>query len=122
MNIRKRLLSILGILFVSAMLVGTIASVAAQGRATKPTKNVSAESGGIDRFNLPEGTVPTELKATIEEFGDDRRSPLVSRGESKAFSEEELMTTETITGYRCMVHACRIPSISTVACITGIRG
>lgn len=38
-----------------------------------------------------------ELLAVAEEFGDDRRSPLVERGEAKAFSEEELMSTEPVT-------------------------
>ncbi len=41
--------------------------------------------------------VRKELKAVADEFGDERRSPLVSREEAKAFSEEELMTTEPIT-------------------------
>ncbi|WP_372750270.1 DNA topoisomerase IV subunit A [Litorivivens sp.] len=38
-----------------------------------------------------------ELKAVAEEYGDDRRSPLVSREEAKAFSEEELMPVDPVT-------------------------
>jgi topoisomerase-4 subunit A len=41
--------------------------------------------------------VKKELKAAAEEFGDERRSPLVSRGESQAFNEKDLLTAETIT-------------------------
>jgi topoisomerase-4 subunit A len=38
-----------------------------------------------------------ELEAVAEEFGDDRRSPLVQREEARAFSELELMTADPIT-------------------------
>ena len=38
-----------------------------------------------------------ELLAVAEKFGDERRSPLVERGEAKAFSELELMTADPIT-------------------------
>ena len=38
-----------------------------------------------------------ELLAVVDEFGDERRSPIVSREEARAFSEEELLTTEPIT-------------------------
>ena len=41
--------------------------------------------------------VKKELLAAAEQFGDDRRSPIVSREEAKAFSEEQLMTTEPVT-------------------------
>jgi topoisomerase-4 subunit A len=41
--------------------------------------------------------VKKELKAAAEEFGDGRRSPLVSRGESQAFNEKDLLTAEPIT-------------------------
>jgi topoisomerase-4 subunit A len=41
--------------------------------------------------------VKKELKATAEEFGDDRRSPLTERGEAQAFNEKDLMTAEPIT-------------------------
>ncbi|MDB2594568.1 DNA topoisomerase IV subunit A [Porticoccaceae bacterium] len=41
--------------------------------------------------------VKKELKATAEEFGDGRRSPLTERGEAQAFNEKDLMTTEPIT-------------------------
>ncbi|MFT4996743.1 MAG: topoisomerase-4 subunit A [Flavobacteriales bacterium] len=41
--------------------------------------------------------IKKELIAVAEEFGDERRSPMVARAESKAFSEEDLMTTEPVT-------------------------
>ncbi|MDB3966272.1 DNA topoisomerase IV subunit A [Porticoccaceae bacterium] len=41
--------------------------------------------------------VKKELKATAEEFGDGRRSPLTERGEAQAFNEKDLMTAEPIT-------------------------
>jgi topoisomerase-4 subunit A len=41
--------------------------------------------------------VRKELLAVADEFGDDRRSPLMERGEAKAFSETDLMTSESVT-------------------------
>ena len=41
--------------------------------------------------------IKKELLAVAEKFGDDRRSPLVSREEARAFSELELMTADPIT-------------------------
>jgi topoisomerase IV subunit A len=38
-----------------------------------------------------------ELQKISDEFGDDRRSPIVQRGEAKAFSEEELVSAEPVT-------------------------
>jgi topoisomerase-4 subunit A len=38
-----------------------------------------------------------ELQKIADEFGDPRRSPIVQRGEAKAFSEEELVSAEPIT-------------------------
>lgn len=41
--------------------------------------------------------VRKELIAVAEEYGDDRRSPLVERGEAQAFSEMDLLTSDPIT-------------------------
>ena len=41
--------------------------------------------------------IKKELKAVAEEYGDDRRSPLVEREEARAFSELELMSADPIT-------------------------
>ena len=41
--------------------------------------------------------VKKELKATAEEYGDKRRSPLNERGEAQAFNEKDLLTAEPIT-------------------------
>ncbi len=38
-----------------------------------------------------------EILADAEEFGDERRSPLVERGEVKAFSEADLVSSEPVT-------------------------
>jgi topoisomerase-4 subunit A len=41
--------------------------------------------------------IKKELLAAAEEFGDDRRSPIVEREQAKAFSETELLTNDPIT-------------------------
>lgn len=41
--------------------------------------------------------VRKELLDAAEQFGDHRRSPIVAREDAKAFSEEDLMTTEPVT-------------------------
>jgi topoisomerase-4 subunit A len=41
--------------------------------------------------------IKKELLAVAESFGDERRSPLVSREDARAFSELELMTADPIT-------------------------
>ncbi len=41
--------------------------------------------------------IKKELLAVAEQFGDPRRSPLVERGEARAFSELELMSADPIT-------------------------
>lgn len=41
--------------------------------------------------------VKKELLAAAEEFGDDRRSPIVSRGEAQAFNEMDLLGSDPVT-------------------------
>ena len=41
--------------------------------------------------------VREELQAVAEEFGDDRRSPIVAREDAQAISEEKMLPTEPIT-------------------------
>ncbi|MGI2260497.1 DNA topoisomerase IV subunit A [Shewanella sp. GXUN23E] len=41
--------------------------------------------------------IKKELSKDAEQFGDDRRSPLVERGESRALSEQELVPAESVT-------------------------
>lgn len=41
--------------------------------------------------------IKNEIKADAAEFGDARRTPIVERDESKAFSQTELLSTEPIT-------------------------
>jgi topoisomerase-4 subunit A len=38
-----------------------------------------------------------ELEKVAEKYGDDRRSPIVERGEAQAFSETDLLTSDPIT-------------------------
>ena len=38
-----------------------------------------------------------ELEKAAEQFGDDRRSPIIARGEAKAYSEVELMSSDPVT-------------------------
>ncbi|MEH6548721.1 MAG: DNA topoisomerase IV subunit A [Pseudomonadales bacterium] len=41
--------------------------------------------------------IKKELLAVAEEFGDERKSPIVARAEAKAFSELDLLSTEPVT-------------------------
>jgi len=41
--------------------------------------------------------IKKEIIADAEEYGDDRRSPIVARGEAQAYSETDLLTSEPIT-------------------------
>ena len=41
--------------------------------------------------------IKKELLAVVEEYGDDRRSPIVVREEAQAFSEADLLTSDPIT-------------------------
>ena len=41
--------------------------------------------------------VRKELLATAEEFGDERRSPLVARAEAKAFAQEDIVSADPVT-------------------------
>jgi topoisomerase-4 subunit A len=51
----------------------------------------------LESAKLLKSLVRKELKEVADQYGDERRSPLVSREEARAFSEEELMTTEPVT-------------------------
>ena len=41
--------------------------------------------------------IKQEIEETAAEFGDERRSPLIERGESQAFSEKDLLTSDPVT-------------------------
>jgi topoisomerase-4 subunit A len=62
---------------------------------------LAAERDGLERILGSDARMKTlikkELIAVAEEFGDKRRSPMIERTESKAFTEEDLMTTEPVT-------------------------
>jgi topoisomerase-4 subunit A len=41
--------------------------------------------------------ITDEIQEAIDDFGDDRRTPIVARKESQAFTEEDLMSNDPIT-------------------------
>ncbi len=62
---------------------------------------LASECDGLQKILGSETRLKTlikkELLAVAEEYGDERRSPLVECTEAKAFSELELMTTDPVT-------------------------
>ncbi len=62
---------------------------------------LEAEREQLDRLLGSEARLKTlirkELLAVAEQYGDDRRSPVVERGDARAFSEVELMSADPIT-------------------------
>ncbi|WP_019528107.1 DNA topoisomerase IV subunit A [Dasania marina] len=67
---------------------------AEQDELNKERENLEATLGSPRRLKT---LIKKELQAVVDEYGDDRRSPIVSRVEAKAYSEEDLMTTEPVT-------------------------
>ncbi len=51
----------------------------------------------LDSARRLKGLVKKELLAAAEEFGDERRSPIVERGEAQAFSELDLLGSDPVT-------------------------
>lgn len=51
----------------------------------------------LESAKLLKSLVRKELKEVAEQFGDKRRSPLVTREEAKPFTDEDIMTTEPLT-------------------------
>ena len=41
--------------------------------------------------------IKEELEEAIEQYGDERRSPIVERGEAQAFSEKDLLSSDPVT-------------------------
>jgi topoisomerase-4 subunit A len=62
---------------------------------------LAAERDGIEQIlgssRRMKTLVRKELLQAADEFGDDRRSPLVTRGEAKAFSEEDVIAADPVT-------------------------
>lgn len=62
---------------------------------------LSAERDSLEKILGSKARMKTlikkELTEVAEQYGDERRSPLVQREESKAFTDEDLLTTEPIT-------------------------
>jgi topoisomerase-4 subunit A len=70
-------------------------------KITAEQKELNEERKGIELL-LGSSTrlktlIKKEIKEDAEKYGDDRRTPLVSRIEAKAFSETELISTEPVT-------------------------
>jgi topoisomerase-4 subunit A len=70
-------------------------------KITAEQKELNEERKGIEQLlgsaNRLKTLIKNEIKEDAEKYGDDRRTPLVSRTEAKAFSETELMSTEPVT-------------------------
>lgn len=64
-------------------------------------KELNVERKTLEKILKSSNSLKTFIKNEIEtdaaEFGDDRRTPLKARGEAKAFSEAELVSTEPVT-------------------------
>ncbi|HAG72647.1 MAG TPA: DNA topoisomerase IV subunit A, partial [Gammaproteobacteria bacterium] len=70
-------------------------------KITAEQKELNEERKGIELL-LGSATrlktlIKKEIREDTEKYGDDRRTPLVSRTEAKAFSETELLSTEPVT-------------------------
>lgn len=64
-------------------------------------EDLAAERDGIEltlgSTRRMKTLVRKELLATAEEFGDERRSPLVARTEAKAFAQEDIVSADPVT-------------------------
>ena len=62
---------------------------------------LAEEKSGLEKILSSKARLKTlvkkEIKQAAEEFGDDRKSPIVEREEAKALSESDLMPSEAIT-------------------------
>jgi len=67
---------------------------AEQGELNEERKGIELLLGSAARLKT---LIKKEIKEDTEKYGDDRRTPLVSRTEAKAFSETELISTEPVT-------------------------
>lgn len=67
---------------------------AEQDRLGKERDSLQKTLGSARRLKT---LVRQELAAVAEKYGDPRRSPLVQRGEARAFAEEELVSAEPVT-------------------------
>lgn len=68
-----------------------------RGEQTELAKEKKHIEGLLGSERKLKTLVRKELEATAEEFGDDRRSPLVQREEAQAFSELDLLPSEPVT-------------------------
>lgn len=67
---------------------------AEQSSLDKEREKLEALLGSERRLNT---LLKKEIQADAEQFGDDRRSPLVQRSEAKALTERDLLPNEAIT-------------------------
>jgi topoisomerase-4 subunit A len=67
---------------------------AEQSELNEERKGIELLLGSAARLKT---LIKKEIKEDAEKYGDDRRTPLVSRTEAKAFSETELISTEPVT-------------------------
>ncbi|UTF61645.1 DNA topoisomerase IV subunit A [Gilvimarinus sp. DA14] len=65
-----------------------------QEKLEKEREDLNKTLGSAARLKT---LVRKELKQVADEYGDDRRSPLVERGDAQAFSEAELISVDPVT-------------------------
>jgi topoisomerase-4 subunit A len=70
-------------------------------KITTEQKELAAERKTLEQLLFSAARLKTfikgEIKADADKFGDARRTPIVQREESKAFSQTELISTEPVT-------------------------
>ncbi len=65
-----------------------------QDKLNKEKENLEQTLGSARRLKT---LIRKELNEAVKDFGDERRSPIVIRGEAQAFSEQDLLSVDPIT-------------------------
>ncbi len=65
-----------------------------QDKLNKERENLEQTLGSARRLKT---LIKKELNEAVKDFGDERRSPIVIRGEAQAFSEQDLLSVDPIT-------------------------
>ncbi|MFL0800926.1 MAG: DNA topoisomerase IV subunit A [Agarilytica sp.] len=65
-----------------------------QDKLNKEKENLEQTLGSARRLKT---LIKKELNEAVKDFGDERRSPIVIRGEAQAFSEQDLLSVDPVT-------------------------
>ncbi len=65
-----------------------------QDKLNKEKENLELTLGSARRLKT---LIKKELNEAVKDFGDERRSPIVIRGEAQAFSEQDLLSVDPVT-------------------------